>query len=45
MKERISVTLDSDTIKRLKKILHSKKYRNQSHAVETAIEKFLEGEQ
>jgi Arc/MetJ-type ribon-helix-helix transcriptional regulator len=44
MKKRISVTLDESTLKNLKKLLNSKKYRNVSHAVETAIDKFIGGE-
>ncbi len=44
MKERISVTLDESTVRNLKKLLSSKKYRNVSHAVETAIDKFIVGE-
>lgn len=44
MKKRISITLDGATLKGLKKILSSKKYRNASHAVETAIDKLVEGE-
>ncbi|MFH1377014.1 MAG: ribbon-helix-helix domain-containing protein [Candidatus Woesearchaeota archaeon] len=45
MKERISVTLDKEIIIRLKKLLKSRKYRNKSHAVETAIVELLKYEE
>lgn len=41
-KERISATVDEETIKILDKILKDGKYRNKSHLIETAIEKFAE---
>ena len=39
-KERISATVDEETIKILDKILKEGKYRNKSHLIETAIEFF-----
>ena len=42
-KERISATVDEETIKILDKILKEGKYRNKSHLIEAAIEKFAEG--
>lgn len=45
MKERISITIDEETAKKIMKILEKNKvYRNRSHFVETAIEKFVEEE-
>lgn len=45
MKERISITIDEDTIRKLNFLIKSKKYRNRSHAVEIAIEKLVKEEQ
>ena len=45
MKERISITIDEDTIRKLNFLIKSKKYRNRSHAVEIAIEKLVKDEQ
>ena len=44
MKERISITIDEETIKKLNFLIKSKKYRNRSHAVEMAIEKLVKEE-
>ena len=38
MKERISVTVDKKTTKILDSLLKMRKFRNRSHAVESAIE-------
>ncbi|MBS3149351.1 ribbon-helix-helix protein, CopG family [Candidatus Woesearchaeota archaeon] len=45
MKERISITIDEGTIRKLNFLIKSKKYRNRSHAVEIAIEKLVKEEQ
>jgi len=37
MKERISATVDDETIKTISKILKGGKYRNGSHIIESAI--------
>ena len=42
MKERISATVNRETIKLIKKLLEKGKYRNKSHVIEEAI-KLLEG--
>ena len=43
--ERVSATMDGKLVKRLRNILESSdKYRNMSHLIETAIEKFLKEE-
>ncbi|MBS3146569.1 ribbon-helix-helix protein, CopG family [Candidatus Woesearchaeota archaeon] len=44
MKERISITLDEDTIRKLNALIKSKKFRNRSHAVEIAIEELIKEE-
>jgi len=44
MKHRISATVDRDKIEFLKDLVKKKKYRNASHAIETAIE-LLEGQE
>ncbi len=43
-KERISATVDEETIKILDKILKKGKYRNKSHLIEAAIEEFAREE-
>ena len=45
MKERISITIDEETVRKLNFLIKSKKYRNISHAVEIAIEKLVKDEQ
>jgi len=37
MKARISATVDKDVLKIIDSLLQSKKYRNKSHVIETAI--------
>ena len=45
MKHRISITLDEETVLKLKeKIRLSSSFRNQSHFVEIAIREKIEGE-
>ena len=41
MKERISATIDKETVKSIERILKKKKHRNKSHVIEDAI-KFFE---
>jgi len=38
MKERISITLDKETVKLLNSLVDGKKLRNRSHAAEVAID-------
>ena len=38
MKERISATVEKETLKRIERILKKGKYRNKSHIIEKAIE-------
>lgn len=42
MKHRITVCVDEGTIAKIGDSLKSKRFRNKSHFVESAIEKFLE---
>ena len=44
MKARISATVDKEVLKIIKSLLHSKKYRNKSHVIETAITMLKERE-
>jgi len=45
MKNRISVTIDKETLELLDSLVRSKKYRNKSHAVESAIEDLVKKEE
>ncbi len=38
MKERISATVEKETVERIERILEKGKYRNKSHVIEEAIE-------
>jgi len=38
LKERISATIDKETLKIIERLLESGKYRNKSHVIEKAIE-------
>ena len=44
MKTRISATIDKETEKKIKEFLKLKKFRNKSHLIEEAIEKFIQEE-
>jgi len=44
MKERLSATVDERTVKLIETILKKGKYRNKSHFIEKAIERFAEEE-
>ena len=41
MKEKLSVTVDEKIIRKLEESLKDNKYRNKSHLVEVALERFL----
>lgn len=46
MKHVVAVSLDEETIKKIREMLRKSSYRNRSHVVEEAIkEKFERGEQ
>ena len=38
VKERVSATVEKETVKRIERILEKGKYRNKSHVIEKAIE-------
>lgn len=40
VKERISATVEKETVERIERILKKGKYRNKSHVIEKAIELF-----
>ena len=42
MKQKLSITLDEETIRRISEQIISGKFRNKSHLVEFSIKKFLE---
>ncbi len=44
MKERVSATVEKQTIKDLKEIMNQGKYRNKSHVIEEAIKCLKERE-
>jgi Arc/MetJ-type ribon-helix-helix transcriptional regulator len=44
-KERISATIDKDTLKVIDELMQNSKYRNKSHVIETAICLLKEKEQ
>ena len=44
MKERISATVESETLKSIEEILKKGKYRNKSHVIESAIKNLKEAE-
>jgi len=45
MKTRISATVDKETEKKLNEFLKKSRYRNKSHVIEEALEKFIEEEE
>ena len=44
MKQKISISIDEETIKHIEKFVEKGTFRNKSHAVEFAVNKVLEGE-
>lgn len=45
MKQKLSVTIEEETIKLLEKLLENGRFRNKSHIIEYSLNKFLEGEE
>lgn len=41
MKQKISISIDSEKINLIEKLLHDGKFRNKSHVIEYSIDKFL----
>ncbi len=44
MKERISATVDKETLEAIDKLLKSKKFRNKSHVIEEAVARLAKEE-
>ena len=44
MRQKISITIDEDTLQRVKELLMAKTYRNKSHFFEIAANKLIKGE-
>lgn len=44
MKEKISVSIEKETLDKIEVLLKSPTFRNKSHVVEVALNKFVEGE-
>ena len=42
MRQKLSVSIEEDTLRRLDELLKDVAYRNKSHVVEMALQKFLE---
>lgn len=42
MKQKLSVTIDQEKVKRIEKLLEEGLFRNKSHILEFALTKFLE---
>ena len=43
MKQKLSITMDKETVKKLQTLLCDGRYRNQSHIIEFAVKEFLRG--
>lgn len=41
MKQKLSVTIDEENVKKIEKILEEGKFRNKSHILEYSLNKFL----
>lgn len=44
MKQKISVSIEEENVKKLDQLLKTNRFRNKSHAVEVALEKLLSEE-
>ena len=44
MKQKLSVTIEEDTVKLLDKFVQGGRFRNKSHIVEYSLNKFLKGD-
>lgn len=42
MKQKLSITLDEDTLRQIAEQLNSGKFRNKSHLIEYSVKKFFE---
>lgn len=41
MKQKLSISIDSEKVKLVEKLLHDGKFRSKSHVIEYSIDKFL----
>jgi Arc/MetJ-type ribon-helix-helix transcriptional regulator len=44
MKQKISITIEEETVKILEEIIKDGRFRNKSHLIEYGVNKFLNGE-
>jgi Arc/MetJ-type ribon-helix-helix transcriptional regulator len=44
MKQKISISIEEEKVKKLDELLKTSKFRNKSHVMEVALEKLLEEE-
>ena len=44
MKQKISISIGEENVKKVEELLKTSKFRNKSHVMEVALEKLLEGE-
>jgi len=44
MKQKVSITIDQDKASDIKNLIESGRYRNRSHVIEYALERFLKEE-
>ncbi len=45
MKQKLSISIDGETIEKLKDYVSDGSFRNKSHVVEVALNKFMENEE
>ena len=45
MKQKLSISIDDETIKLLEKLVKEGRFRNKSHLIEYSINKFIKGEE
>ncbi|MFH1972461.1 MAG: hypothetical protein ABIJ18_03230 [archaeon] len=44
MKQKLSITIEEETIKKLEQFIQTGKFRNKSHLIEYSLNEFLRGE-
>ena len=45
MKQKLSITVEEETVKLIEEIIKEGRFRNKSHIIEYSINKFLKGEE
>lgn len=45
MKQKLSITIDKETLRLIEKLVEEARFRNKSHVVEYSINKFFKGEE